>query len=87
MQLLSPKELRIKFTRYAGTKQIWKSGGSHYKKKPFARIGLQAHNLHLRTPLTFDLLDCSMGKNIIDFRFALALMIIQKSRYGLDSDL
>lgn len=56
-------------------------------KETFAQIGPQAHNLHLRTPLIFELLDCSMGKNIIDFHFALALMVIQKSQYGLDSNL
>lgn len=39
-------------------------------KKPLIHVGPPAHGLYLRAPLTFELLDCSVGKSIPDFPFA-----------------
>lgn len=50
-------------------------------------VGLKAPSLHLRASLTFQLLYCSMGKGITDSPFAWVSMIVQKSQYGLDSNL
>lgn len=80
-----PEGLRFKCIIYAGTKLTWKL--RTLLKKAFMHIGLQAWSWYLRAPLTFELLYCSTGKGITDSPFAWVLMIIQKSHYGLDSNL
>lgn len=50
-------------------------------------VGLQGHSSLLRASPSFELLYCSTGKHITVSPFACVLKIVQKSQYGLDSNL